>query len=87
MITDIRKKKIYENIEDRKIKMLMGRAFKDFSESEVAIFIQEIVRLFPMTRRFDEKTFKILNDNKDNEHFLDLLKDKIKGQRDNSRRC
>lgn len=79
MITDIRKKKIYENIEDRKIKMILGKAFKDFSESEVAILIQETVRLYPMTRRFDEKTFGILNDNKDNEHFLDLLKDKIKG--------
>ena len=81
MITDIRKKKIYENIEDRKIKMILGKAFKDFSESEVAILIQEAVRLYPMTRRFDEKTFGILNDNKDNEHFLDLLKDKIKGTR------
>lgn len=78
-MTDIRKKKIYENIEDRKIKMLLGKAFKDFSESEVAILIQETVRLYPMSRRFDEKTFKILNDNKGNEHFLYLLKDKIKG--------
>lgn len=81
MITDIRKKKIYKNIEDRKIKMILGRAFKNFSESEVAIFIQEAVRLYPMTRRFDCKTFKILNDNKDNKYFLDLLKDKIRGTR------
>lgn len=78
MIKDTRKKKIYENIEDRKIKMILGRAFKDFSESEVAIFIQEVVRLYPMTRRFDEKTFKILNDNCDNQHFLKLLREKIK---------
>lgn len=81
MITDIRKKKIYENIEDRKIKMIMGRAFKDFSESEVATAVQDVVRLYPKTRRFDEKTFKILNDNCDNQHFRDLLKDKIKGTR------
>lgn len=77
MIKDTRKKKIYENIEDRKIKMLMGRAFKNFSESEVAIFIQEIVRLWPMTRRFDAKTFHILNCNKDNDHFLKLLRERI----------
>lgn len=82
MITDTRKKKIYKNIEDRKIKMIMGKAFKNFSESEVAIFIQEVVRLYPMTRRFDEKTFKILNDNKDNENFRKQLSKNI-----NSRRC
>lgn len=81
MITDKRKKKIYSHIDDLKIKQILGKAFKDFSESEVAILIQETVRLYPMTRRFDEKTFSILNDNKDNEHFLDLLKDKIKGTR------
>ena len=78
MITDTRKKRIYKRIEDRKIKMLLGKAFKDFSESEVAIFIQEIVRLFPMTRRFDEKTFKILNDNCDNQHFRKMLLEKLK---------
>lgn len=78
MITDIRKKKIYENIEDRKIKMLMGRAFKDFSESEVATAIQDVVRLYPKTRRFDEKTFKILNDNCDNQHFRKMLIEKLK---------
>lgn len=77
MITDIRKKKIYENIEDRKIKMIMGRAFKDFSESEVATFIQEVARLYPMTRRFDRHTFHILECNKDNDHFLKLLRERI----------
>ena len=82
MITDIRKKKIYENIDDRKIKMILGKAFKDFSESEVAIAIQNVVRLYPATRRFDEKTFKILNDNKDNEYFRKQLSKNI-----NSRRC
>lgn len=79
MITDKRKKRIYSNIEDKMIKMLLGKAFKVYDENEVATLIQEIVRLYPMTRRFDEKTFKILNDNKDNEHFLKLLREKIKG--------
>ena len=78
MITDIRKKKIYKNIEDRKIKMIMGRAFKNFSESEVATAIQNVVRLYPATRRFDEKTFKILNDNCDNQHFRKMLLEKLK---------
>lgn len=78
MITDIRKKKIYANIEDKKIKMLLGKAFKVFDENTVATIIQEVVRLYPATRRFDEKTFKILNDNCDNQHFLKLLREKIK---------
>ena len=78
MITDKRKKKIYANIEDKKIKMLLGKAFKVFDENTVATFIQEVVRLYPATRRFDEKTFRILSDNKDNEHFLKLLREKIK---------
>ena len=77
MITDIRKKKIYENIEDRKIKMILGKAFKTMDENEVATAIQDIVRLFPKTRRFDEKTFHVLNCNKDNGHFLGLLRDRL----------
>lgn len=82
MITDIRKKRIYKRIEDRKIKILLGKAFKDIGENEVATAIQNVVRLWPMTRRFDEKTFKILNDNKDNENFRKQLTKNI-----NSRRC
>ena len=78
MITDNRKKRIYKRIDDRKIKMLMGKAFKVFDENTVATIIQEVVRLYPATRRFDEKTFRILSDNKDNEHFLKLLREKIK---------
>ena len=82
MITDNRKKRIYKRIEDRKIKMLLGKAFKDMGENEVATAIQNVVRLYPATRRFDEKTFKILNDNKDNEYFRKQLSKNI-----NSRRC
>lgn len=78
MITDIRKKKIYANIEDKKIKMLLGKAFKVFDENTVATIIQEVVRLYPATRRFDEKTFKILNDNCDNQHFRKMLLEKLK---------
>lgn len=77
MITDSRKKSIYKRIEDRKIKMLLGKAFKNFSEIEVASRIQQVVRLYPMTRRFDEKTFNILSRNKDNDHFLKLLREKL----------
>lgn len=78
MITDNRKKRIYKRIEDRKIKMLLGKAFKDMGENEVATAIQNVVRLYPKTRRFDEKTFKILNDNKDNQHFRKMLLEKLK---------
>ena len=78
MITDIRKKKIYENIDDRKIKMIMGKAFKTMDENEVATAIQDVVRMFPKTRRFDEKTFKILNDNCGNQHFRKMLLEKLK---------
>lgn len=78
MITDIRKKRIYKRIEDRKIKMLLGKAFKNMGENEVATAIQNVVRLYPATRRFDEKTFKILNDNCDNQHFRKMLIEKLK---------
>lgn len=78
MITDIRKRRIYTQINDTKIKQILGRAFKQFKEHEVATMIQQIVHLWPMTRRFDAHTFHILNCNKDNEHFLRLLREKIK---------
>lgn len=77
-MTDNRKKRIYKRIEDRKIKMILGKAFKDIDENEVATAIQNVVRLWPMTRRFDEKTFKILNDNCDNQHFRKMLLEKLK---------
>ena len=76
-MTDNRKKRIYKRIEDRKIKMLLGKAFKTMDENEVATAIQDVVRLFPKTRRFDEKTFHILNCNKDNSHFLGLLRGRL----------
>lgn len=78
MITDIRKKRIYKRIEDRKIKMLLGKAFKRMDENEVATAIQDIVRLFPKTRRWDEKTLKILKDNCGNQHFRKMLLEKLK---------
>ena len=77
MITDKRKKNIYSHIDDLKIKQILGKAFKRMDENEVATAIQDIVRLYPKTRRFDEKTFHILNCNKDNGHFLGLLRDRL----------
>ena len=72
------KKKLYSQLDDRYLKMLLGKAFKKYDDYTIATTIQSIVRLFPMTRRFDDKTIKILKDNCGNQHFRKMLLDRLK---------
>ena len=72
------KKKLYSQLDDKYLKMILGKAFKKHDDTFVATAIQSIVRLFPKTRRWDEKTLKILQDNCGNQHFRKMLLEKLK---------
>lgn len=72
------KKKLYSQLDDKYLKMILGKAFKKHDDYTIASTIQNIVRLWPMTRRFDEKTIKILQDNSGNQHFRKMLLDRLK---------
>lgn len=72
------RKKIYSQLDDRYLKTILGKGLKRHDDTFVATAIQTIVRLFPKTRRWDEKTLKILKDNCGNQHFRKMLLEKLK---------
>ena len=72
------KKKLYSQLDDKYLKMILGKAFKKHDDYFIATAIQDIVHLWPKTRRWDEKTIKILQDNSGNQHFRKMLSDKLK---------
>ena len=69
------KKEIYTALEDKYLKLLLGKGFKHFNAAEdFAEVIQNLLHITPMTRRFDQKTVLALKTNQKNEQFKSSLR-------------
>ena len=69
------KKEIYTALEDKYLKLLLGKGFKSFNdENDFAEVLQRLLHITPMTRRFDEKTVSALQNNQKNDQFKSALR-------------
>lgn len=69
------KKEIYTALEDKYLKLLLGKGFKHFNAAEdFAEVIQGLLHVTPATRRFDQKTVAALKTNQKNEQFKSALR-------------
>lgn len=69
------RKEIYSALEDKYLKLLLGKGFKHFNVPEdFAEVIQNLLHVTPATRRFDQKTVLALKTNQKNEQFKTALR-------------
>ena len=69
------RKEIYSALDDKYIKLLLGKGFKIFNVPEdFAEVLQNLLHITPKTRRFDEKTVSALKNNQKNEQFKSSLR-------------
>lgn len=69
------RKEIYSALDDKYIKLLLGKGFKAFNVPEdFAEVLQRLLHITPMTRRFDEKTVSALKNYQKNEQFKTSLR-------------
>ena len=69
------KKEIYSALDDKYIKLLLGKGFKIFNVPEdFADVLQNLLHITPKTRRFDEKTVLALKNNQSNDSFKSALR-------------
>lgn len=69
------RKEIYSALEDKYLKLLLGKGFKHFNVPEdFAEVIQDLLHVTPKTRRFDQKTVLALKNNQSNDSFKSALR-------------
>ena len=69
------RKEIYSALDDKYIKLLLGKGFKIFNVPEdFADVLQNLLHITPKTRRFDEKTVLALKNNQSNDSFKSALR-------------
>lgn len=69
------KKEVYSALEDKYLKLLLGKGFKAFNVAEdFAEVLQRLLHISPMTRRFDQKTVAALKCNQKNDQFKTALR-------------
>jgi hypothetical protein len=69
------RKEIYSALDDKYIKLLLGKGWKTFNTGEdFAEVIQSLLHVTPMTRRFDQKTVAALKNNEKNDQFKSALR-------------
>lgn len=69
------RKEIYAALEDKYLKLLLGKGFKHFNAAEdFAEVIQRLLHVTPATRRFDQKTVSSLQNNQKNDQFKTALR-------------